>query len=59
MLGEARPKYEYPLSYRKGSLLSLVVGEDKKWVLKHLPVALPKHEMGLVFGFPLLEIVTV
>ena len=57
MLGEARPKYEYPLSYRKGSLLSLVVGEDKKWVLKHLPVALPKHEMGLVFGFPLLEIV--
>ena len=34
-----------------------VVGEDKKLVLNPLPVALPKHGMGLVFWVMLLEIV--
>ena len=27
-----------------------VVGEDKKWVLNHLPVALPKYRIGLILG---------
>ena len=58
---EAQPKYEYPLSWRlicrKGSLLGPVVGEDKKYVLNPLPVALPKHGMDLVFWVMLLEIV--
>ena len=47
--GEAQPKYEYSLSWRQGSILGLVAGEDKKWVLNILPVALPKHEIDLVF----------
>ena len=50
---ETQPKYEYPLSWRlicrKGYLLGPVAGEDKKWVLNPLPIALPKHEMGLIF----------
>jgi len=51
--GEVQPKSEYSLSsrliYRKGTLLGLAVVEDQKLVLKHLPVALPKPNMGLVF----------
>ena len=50
---EAQPKYEYPLSWRlvcrKGSLLGHVVGEDQKYVLNLLPVALTKRRMSLVF----------
>jgi len=42
---------------KKGSLLDPVVGEDQKWLLNHLPVALPKHGMGLVFWVMLLKIV--
>ena len=34
---------------RKGSLLGLVIGEDKKWVLNPLPITLHKRGMGLVF----------
>ena len=29
--------------------MNLVVEKDKKWVLNHLPIALPKREIGLVF----------
>ena len=58
--GEAQPKSEYPPSSRpicrKGALLGLAVGEDQKWVLKHLPVALPKHNMGLVFWVPIVGV---
>jgi hypothetical protein len=50
---EAKPKYEYHLSWRlicrKDSLLGGVVGEDQNWILNHLPVALTKRGMGLVF----------
>ena len=56
--GEVQPKSEYPLLktyFAKGSLLGIAVGEDRKQVLKLFPVALSKHEMGLVFGFPFLR----
>lgn len=39
----------------KGSLLGLIVGEDQKYVLNSLTVALCKREMGLVFWVSLLE----
>jgi len=41
----------------RGSLLGPVAGEDQKWVLNPLPVALPKHRMNFVFWVMLLEIV--
>ena len=57
MLREAQHKSEYSLSsrpiYKNSSILGLVVDEDKKWVLKHLPVALPKRKMGLIFWVPI------
>jgi len=37
--------------------LGPITGEDKKWVLNHLPIALPKYGMGLIFWVMLLEIV--
>jgi hypothetical protein len=42
---------------RKDSLLGPIVGENQKWVFNHLPVALPKRRIGLVFLVSLLEIV--
>jgi hypothetical protein len=39
------------------SLLGHVIGEDVEYILNHLPVTLPKSEMGLVFWVLLLEIV--
>jgi hypothetical protein len=51
--GEIISKFEYYFSYRtiytKGSLLGLVVGEAKKWVLNLLPAKLQKRGMSLVF----------
>jgi hypothetical protein len=61
MTGEALPKLSILSSgnpfCRKDSLLGPIVGEDQKWVLNHLPVALPKRRMGLIFWVSLLEIV--
>ena len=35
--------------------MGLVIGEDLKWVLNPLPVALPKRKMGHVFWITVIE----
>ena len=35
--------------------MGLVVGEDRKWILNLLHVALPKHEMGHIFWVTVVE----